>query len=238
VKSHIRTHNALKKVRNQILKAIPESEFRLIAPHLEFVLLPSHRTLHESHEKLNFVHFPNEGLISLVVTLKDGKTVEAGLLGSEGISGMSAVLGLVRSPLREIVQISGSGFRVKIKAFQQVWTSAPQLRAIASRYAAALGMQVAQTAACNRLHGVDQRLARWLLIAHDRVDSGTLAITHDFLGTMLGTDRPSVSLALGDLKRKGIIESSRGAVRIVSRGRLERVACECYAAIRQYHLVS
>jgi CRP-like cAMP-binding protein len=184
---------------------------------------------------VQFAHFPNEGLISLVVELKDGKTVEAGLLGNEGASGMPAVLGLRRSPLREIVQIAGKGFRVKVDALREILPSAPGLQAILSRYAAGLAMQVAQTAACNRLHKIEKRLARWLLIAQDGVDSGTLPITHDFLATMLGTDRPSVSLAASILQRKKIIEYSRGSVKILNRKNLEQFACECYAIIRQYN---
>jgi CRP-like cAMP-binding protein len=184
---------------------------------------------------VQFAHFPNEGLISLVVELKDGKTVEAGLLGNDGASGMPAVLGLGRSPLREIVQIAGNGFRVKVDTLREILPSAPGLQAILSRYAAGLAMQVAQTAACNRLHKIEKRLARWLLIAQDGVDSGTLPITHDFLATMLGTDRPSVSLAASILQRKKIIEYSRGSVKILNRKNLEQFACECYAIIRQYN---
>jgi len=112
--------------------------------------------------------------------------------------------------------------------------SAPHLQLILSRYAAIRGMQVAQTAACNRLHDIGQRLARWLLMTQDRMDSGSLPITHDFLATMLGTDRPTVSLAAGVLQRKKIIEYTRGAVKIVNRKKLEESACECYGVIQQY----
>jgi len=157
------------------------------------------------------------------------------LLGPEGVAGLPGVLGLSRSPLREVVQITGDGFRMRVKTLQEVLRSAPRLYATLTRYAAGLAMQVAQTAACNRLHSIDQRLSRWLLIAHDRVDGGHLAITHDFLATMLGTDRPTVSLALGQLKEMRVIESGRGAVKIVNRPKLEKVACECYAVIKQYH---
>jgi CRP-like cAMP-binding protein len=214
---------------------VPDVEFSSIRHHLQFVDLPHHLSLHQPHRTVQFAHFPNEGLISLVVELKDGKTVEAGLLGNDGASGMPAVLGLGRSPLREIVQIAGNGFRVKVDTLREILPSAPGLRAILSRYAAGLAMQVAQTAACNRLHKIEKRLARWLLIAQDRVDSGTLPITHDFLATMLGTDRPSVSVAASILQSKKIIEYSRGSVKILNRKNLEQFACECYAIIRQYN---
>jgi CRP-like cAMP-binding protein len=230
-----RTNPAGKPVGNRLLLAVPDKEFRLIRPHLEFLDMPHHLSLHQPHWPVRFAHFPNQGLISLVVELKDGRSVEAGLLGNEGASGMPAVLGLKRSPLREIVQIAGDGFRVPVDTLTELLPSTPALRGILSRYAAGLAMQVAQTAACNRLHKIEERLARWLLIARDRVDSGVVPITHDFLATMLGTDRPSVSLAAGVLQKKEIIAYTRGSVRILNRKKLEGFACECYALIKQYN---
>ena len=230
-----RTSPAGKPVRNKLLLAIPDEEFRKIRSRLQFVDLPHHFILHQPHQTVRFAHFPNAGLISLVVELKDGRTVEAGLLGNEGASGMPAVLGLTRSPLREIVQIEGDAFRVRVNALRELLPSAPVLQATLNRYAAGLAMQVAQTAACNRLHKIEERLSRWLLIAQDRVDSGIVPITHDFLATMLGTDRPSVTVAAGVLQREGIIEYTRGSVRILNRKKLELFACECYALIKQYN---
>ena len=230
-----RTNPAGKPVRNKLLLAIPDEEFRKIRSRLQFVELPHHFILHQPHQTVRFAHFPNAGLISLVVELKDGRTVEAGLLGNEGASGMPAVLGLSRSPLREIVQIDGDAFRVRVKALRELLPSTPVLQATLNRYAAGLAMQVAQTAACNRLHKIEERLSRWLLIAQDRVDSGIVPITHDFLATMLGTDRPSVTVAAGILQREGIIEYTRGSVRILNRKKLESFACECYALIKQYN---
>lgn len=230
-----RTNPAGKPVGNKLLLAIPDEEFRRIRSRLQFVELPHHFVLHQPHQTVRFAHFPNAGLISLVVELKDGRTVEAGLLGNEGASGMPAVLGLSRSPLREIVQIEGDGFRVRVNALRELLRSTPVLQATLNRYAAGLAMQVAQTAACNRLHKIEERLSRWLLIAQDRVDSGIVPITHDFLATMLGTDRPSVTVAAGILQREGIIEYTHGSVRILNRKKLESFACECYALIKQYN---
>jgi CRP-like cAMP-binding protein len=233
-----RTNPAGKPVRNKLLLAIPDQEFRKIRSRLQFIELPHHLTLHQPHETVRFAHFPNAGLISLVVELKDGRTVEAGLLGNEGAegaSGMPAVLGLSRSPLREIVQIEGDAFRVRVNALSELLPSTPVLQATLNRYAAGLAMQVAQTAACNRLHKIEERLSRWLLIAQDRLDSGIVPITHDFLATMLGADRPSVTVAAGILQREGIIEYTRGFVRILNRKELESFACECYALIKQYN---
>jgi CRP-like cAMP-binding protein len=133
------------------------------------------------------------------------------------------------------VQIAGDGFRIGMIQLQRVLRLARELQAMLSRYAVLQGMQVAQTAACNRLHTVEQRLARWLLIAQDRVDSGQLNLTHDFLAMMLGTDRPSVTLAASAMRKKGVIEYTRGTVKILNRKRLEGFACECYGVIQQFN---
>jgi CRP-like cAMP-binding protein len=202
---------------------------------LEYVGLPQLRVLHEPSEKLEFAYFPNAGLISLVVAMENGKTVEAAVLGNEGAAGIPSAVYLMHSPLREVVQVAGDGFRVKVQPLQAILKSAPEFQMILSRYAVVQGIQVAQTAACNRLHDVEQRLARWLLMAQDRVETAPVTITHDFLSTMLGTDRPSVSLAAGVLQRKKYIEYTRGAVKVLNRKKLENSACECYGVIRQYN---
>ena len=230
-----RTNAAGKPVSNKILLSISDSEYNSLRPHLEYLRMPNHLVLHETGGKLEFAYFPNRGLISLVVVMKDGKTAEAGVVGNEGFTGTPAVVGLSRGPLQAVVQVTGDGFRVKVAALQNTLESTPQLRMILHRYAAIRGMQVAQTAACNRLHEIRQRLARWLLMTQDGVDSETLPITHDFLATMLGTDRPSVTLAAGVLQNNGLIEYTRGAVKIVNRKKLEDSACECYGITQQYN---
>jgi CRP-like cAMP-binding protein len=235
VKAGERTNPQGKSVRNRILLAIPDNEYRSIRPGLEFLDLPHHLSLYEPNRKIEFVYFPNSGLVSLVVVMENGKTVEVGVLGTEGFTGLPSIFGLLKSPMREVVQIAGDGFRIKAAALQQCLRCAPELQVLMGRYAAVLGMQISQTAACNRLHAIEHRLARWLLMAQDRVDAGLLAITHDFLATMLGTDRPSVSLAAEQLQKRRIIDYLRGAVRIVNRKKLEESACECYQAIQQFN---
>lgn len=229
-----RTDSTNRRVENRILLAIPGSEFQMIRPHLEAVTLTSHQVLHEANELLQNAYFPNDALLSLVVVLTDGKTVEAGIVGKEGMVGIPAIAGLNRSPLREVVQISGNGLRIAAATLRDLLASTPKLRHELQRFAVILGLQVAQTAACNRLHDVEQRLARWLLMAQDRVHSSALPITHDFLATMLGTDRPSVSLAAGELQKAQLIEYNRGSVKIRNRAELENVACECYRTIAKY----
>jgi CRP-like cAMP-binding protein len=234
VRSGERTNTDGKPVSNVILLSISDRDYSSLRPHLEYVSLPNHLVLHEAGGKLEFAYFPNCGLISLVVAMKDGKTAEAGIVGNEGFTGTLAAVGLSRCPLQAVVQITGDGFRIEVGALQNTLESAPHLQLMLTRYAAIQGMQVAQTAACNRLHDIGQRLARWLLMTQDRLDSGSLPITHDFLATMLGTDRPTVSLAAGVLQRKKIIQYTRGAVKIVNRKKLEDSACECYGVIQQY----
>jgi len=234
VQSGERTNAAGKPVSNIILLSISDSDYSSLRPHLEYVSLPNHLVLHEAGGKLEFAYFPNRGLISLVVVMKDGRTAEAGIVGNEGFTGTLAAVGLRSSPLQAVIQISGDGFRVEVGALQNALESAPHLQMMLGRYAAIRSMQVAQTAACNRLHDIEQRLARWLLMTQDRVDAGSLHITHDFLATMLGTDRSSVTLAAGVLQRKELIEYTRGAVKIVNRKKLEDSACECYEVIQHY----
>lgn len=229
-----RSDRSGKLIRNEILLSMTPREFNLIQPHLEHVELEQHCILYEPHKKLKFVYFPNRGLISLVVVLKTGKTVEAGIVGREGASGTALFASVDSSALREVVQIPGEGLRIKKFKFQEVLSTAPDLRKALNRYVVLLGMQVSQTAACNRLHEIEQRLARWLLMAEDSTGMETLSITHDFLATMLGTDRPSVTLAAGLLQKAGLIEYGRGTVKITNRPQLEMFACECYAAIRDY----
>jgi CRP-like cAMP-binding protein len=229
-----RTNVAGKPVRNKVLLAMPDGEYKLIRPDLTYVDLPHHLSLHEPTQNIEFVYFPNRGMVSQVVVTKDGRTVEVGVVGKEGYVGAGLAAGLSRSSVREIIQIAGDGFRVMGNAIGRVLRSAPQLQVMLNRHTGLQGMQVAQTAACNRLHEIEQRLSRWLLMTQDRVDSGALPITHDFIATMMGTDRSTVSLAAAVLQKKGIIEYVRGAVKVVNRRKLEKSACECYGVIRQF----
>ncbi len=232
-----RTNVEGRAVANRVLLSLPEPEFQSLRPLLSFLYLPSHTSLHEPGDNLDFVYFPNRGLVSLVVATREGKAVEVGVVGNEGLIGIPALVGLSRYPHRAVVQIAGDGFRVRVDAMRTALAASPILQSITSRHAVIQGMQAAQSAACNRLHGIEQRLARWLLLMQDRVDNnnGSLNITHDFLATMLGTDRPSVSLAAALLQRKGTIEYTRGAVKIVNRKLLEESTCECYAVMQQFN---
>jgi CRP-like cAMP-binding protein len=223
-------------LQSEILRSIPDKEWQLISRKLRALEMPSHLVLHEPHQASKFLYFPQSGLISLVVFMQDGRTVEAGIVGNEGIVGMPAMMGYSRHPLQEVVQISGAALRIPLAEFRKLTARLPQLLVSANRYMASLGLQVAQTAACNRVHDLEQRLARWLLMAHDRVGSNRLAITQDFLATMLGTDRPSVTLAEGVLAAAGAIEHARGVVQLLDRQKLASCSCECYGVILRHGL--
>jgi len=229
-----RTNVDGKAVRNKVLLAAPDNEYGLMRPYLKYIDLPDHLSLHEPTQKVEFVYFPNRGMVSQVVVTKDGRTVEVGVVGSEGYVGAGLAAGLSRSSVREIIQIAGDGFRIMGNALERILRSAPKLQAILNKNTGLQGMQVAQTAACNRLHDIQQRLSRWLLMTQDRVDSEVLPITHDFIATMMGTDRSTVSLAASVLQKKAIIKYERGMVKILNRRKLERSACECYEVIRQF----
>lgn len=230
-----RSDGAGKAVRNVILLTIPNKEYNLLRPHLEPVDLPQYDILEEPGEKIDFTYFLNEGMTSLVALSRDGRSVEVGIVGKEGMVGMSLIAGLRHGTFRAIMQMAGCGVRVRAEVFQDVLLSAPALRTELSRFALMHGMQVAQIAACNRLHEVEQRLARWLLMCQDRFDCQLLPLTHEFLAQMLGTGRPSVSLAAGSLEDAGLIENLRGTVKILNRKSLEEAACECYGVIQHFN---
>ena len=235
VKPGERTGREGKPISNRVLLGLEDRAFRAIRPLLEFASFEHHVVLHETHRKIDRIYFPDDGLVSLVVVMANGRTAEAGVVGKEGIVGLEGLLGFKRGPLREIVQISGKAHSVPAKEMAKLLEKFPGILLRFSRFAIVNRMQISQTAACNRLHEIDKRLARWLLMTQDRVESGLLPMTHDFLATMLGTDRSSVSEAAGALQRQEIIQYTRGSVRVLNRKALEESSCECYELIRDYN---
>jgi len=207
----------------------------LLRPDLEFIQTPQHHILHEAGEKIEFAYFLNEGMASLVVLTSDGRSVEVAIVGREGIVGTPLGVGLRRSPYRSIMQIPGNGVRIKSDTLEEQLQALPELRLSLNRYVLVQGLQIAQIAACNRLHEIEQRLARWLLMCQDRVGCEFLPVTHEFLAQMLGTGRPSVSLAAGILQKAGTIENLRGTVKILNRKELESAACECYKTLQHFN---
>jgi CRP-like cAMP-binding protein len=177
-------------------------------------------------------YFPEEGIASVVMTVQGGNTVEVGIIGVEGIVGIPILLGTKVMPGRTLVQIAGSGFRIEAKVLKREFERPGELRRHLQRYTQGFLVQSAQTAVCNRLHNIEERLARWLLSCRDRTQSDELHLTHDFLGQMLGAPRTTVTLAAGLLHRAGLIDYIRGVVKIQNGPGLEDVACECYCIVR------
>ena len=229
-----RTNFEGKAVVNSLLLSITDEPYAALREDLIHQELPQYTVLQEPKQRVEYVHFLNAGMASLVCKTQDGDSVEVGVVGNEGFTPLQVSAGLRSTPHQAIMQIAGSGFRVDLGVLEDAMRNFPELQAALNRYAAIHGLQVAQTAGCNRLHSLEQRLARWLLLTQDRVGSGMLRITHDFLATMLGTDRPSVSLAAAGLQKKEIIEYSHGTVQILNRKKLESSACECYGVVRQF----
>ena len=220
---------------NLILNAIPQREYEIILPSLEPVSLEWHTALHQAKEPIEYGYFPSGGVISLVVPLSDGRSAEVGMIGREGFVGAPLAGGLDRSPHLALVQVSSTAMRIRAGLLQKVLPSTPQLATLLTRYALVQGMQLAQTAACNRLHNLEQRLARWLLMSQDRIKSNVLPYTQDLLAVMLGTDRPSVCIAVGVLQKKGSVKQKRGSIDIIDRSRLRISTCECYQAIQEFN---
>ena len=230
-----RTDPSGKPIRNLILLSIPNDEFEILRAQLEYIEAPYHRGLQQSRQGIDWVYFPNSGIVSFVIRTTDGRSVEAGIVGKEGVVGAAVAVGLKINPQIAISQVPGDGVRVKTELFKSTLPSTPDLLFWMNRFAQIQALLVAQSAACNRLHGIEQRLARWLLMSQDRLDSEAVPLTHEFLAEMLGTGRPSVSLAAAILQRAGLIEYARGLVMVVNRKGLERAACECYPVIQQFN---
>jgi CRP-like cAMP-binding protein len=230
-----RTDSTGQPVKNVLLLSIPDREYKLIRPHLESVELIHQETLHAQGDKIESAFFPNDGMVSLVISMSEGRSVEVGIVGREGVVGTPLAVELRRAPYDAIVQIPGDAVSIKAKLLSSHLHSMPRLWLALTRFVLMQGLQMAQVAACNRLHELEQRLARWLLMCQDRVDSELLPLTHEFLAQMLGTGRPSVTLATGMLQRAGFIENIRGTVRIRNRKNLEDAACECYRVIQNFN---
>jgi CRP-like cAMP-binding protein len=221
------------KIGNFILRSIPRKESSLLFPEMEFVRLKLHQLLHEPGEVIRSGYFLNNGLGSLLTIHPDGKTVEVGLTGNEGFIGLPVIFGFKTSALRVVTQGDGTAYRVEVDTLIKLLPRCPELEKQLQRFSMVLGMQSTQLAACNRLHDVTERLARWLLMSHDRIGGAVLPLTQEFLSQMLGSRRASVTGAAGILQRAGAIEYSRGSVGIVSRTKLEESSCDCYDAIER-----
>jgi CRP-like cAMP-binding protein len=218
---------------NLVLAAILQEERNHLQQYLGFVLVKPGEVFWEPNKPIMSVYFPTAGMVSFVVVMGNGATAEVGVTGREGFVGIPIVLGADRASVRAIAQTEGSGFRIGSELFRQILPQTPQLEEMLRRYAHAEAMQVAQGAACNCLHQVPERLARWLSMSCDRTASNVLPLTQEFLAQMLGCRRSSVTSAIGQFQKAGMIRSERGRVHILDRKQLESRACECYGVMRR-----
>ncbi len=222
-----------KAIANKILLSLPRKESSQVLPKLEFVRLKLHQVLHEAGETIKSGYFVNAGLMSILAVQPDGKTVEVGLIGSEGFAGLPLLVGYNHSPTRVITQGDGTAYRCDAETLKQLMQQCPELKQQLHRFAHQLAMQTTQIAACNRLHDVVERLARWILMSQDRIRLDKLPLTQEFLAHMLGTRRSSVTVAAGALQKAGMISYTRGSVTILNRQKLEAAACDCYGIVQQ-----
>ena len=219
-------------IQNRILAALPAREYERLLEHLTPVSLDLGHTLYETQGRISEVYFVNAAVVSLVANLKDGGSVEVGLVGNDGMVGLSIVLGDDVSPNQAIVQIADGAMRMKASALREELKRDGPLLALLLRSTLAMLKQVSQTAACNGSHSVAERLARWLLMCHDRVPGDELKLTQEFIAQMLGIRRSGVSEAAIVLQSRGLISYSRGHITIIERRGLEEFACECYAIVK------
>jgi CRP-like cAMP-binding protein len=188
---------------------------------------------HEAGEVIKSAYFLNNGMGSVLTVLPDGKSVEVGLIGKEGFVGLPVVFGFKTSPLRVVIQADATAYRVDVTTLRKFLPECPELEKQIQRFAMVLAMQSTQLAACNRLHDVEERLARWLIMSQDRIGGDTLPLTQEFLGQMLGTRRSSVSVAASVLQKAGMITYTRGNVTILDKPKLTEAACDCYDIIQR-----
>jgi CRP-like cAMP-binding protein len=223
----------LKTPRNRLLAALPPDSLARLLPQLRPVELPTRQTLHVPGQPIDNVVFPETGWVSMVATLEDGDGAEVGLIGFEGMVGLPVLLGTDHDDLEAMVQCPGTALVLSSHAFRHALDDDPSLRDLLLRYVLVHHGQVARTAACNGRHRVEERLARWLLMAHDRSQGDDFPMTHEFLSMMLGVRRAGASVAAAMLQKAHLIRYDRGRIAILDRDGLEAAACECYAVARR-----
>jgi CRP-like cAMP-binding protein len=219
-------------ISNRFLAALPPADLALLSPHLRDVPLERGAVLHEPDDELEHVYFPHSGMVSLLVVMLNGASVETATMGRAGIVGAAAGLGSRCGLGRAVVQLPGEAARLTADRFHAAVNESQAIRDLVVRYNDALIMQIQQSVACSALHTLDARLARWLLQSHDCMDGQSIPLTQEFLAQMLGVRRTTVTLTARLLQGAGVIHYSRGVVHIVDRATLEQTACECYATVR------
>ncbi len=218
---------------NRLLAALPDAEYEILRPHLEPVPMPLGMAVYESGGPQGYVYFPADSIVSLLYVLESGASTEIAVTGNEGLVGISLFMGGETTPSRAVVQSAGYGYRARAAILKQRFESAHDVQLLLLRFTQALITQMTQPAVCNRHHAVHQQLCRWLLLMLDRLSSDEVRMTQELIANMLGVRREGVTEAAGKLQADGLIEYSRGRIRVLDRQRLESSVCECYAVVKR-----
>jgi CRP-like cAMP-binding protein len=218
--------------KNQLLAALPDSEWQRWLPQLELVEMSLGQVIYESGSTLGHVYFPTTAIVSLLYVMEDGASAEIAVVGHEGVVGISLFMGGESTPGRAVVQSAGQGYRLKAQAIKDEFKQAP-VQHLLLRYTQALITQMAQTAVCNRHHSLDQQLCRWLLLSLDRLQGNQLVMTQELIANMLGVRREGVTEGALNLQKAGLISYSRGRITVLDRPGLEQRTCECYAVVKK-----
>ena len=219
--------------QNRLLSAMSRDVQLRLLPRMEKVSLAIRHVLYEADTPITHVWFPLSGVVSLVLTMRDGTSVEVGTIGNEGMVGAPVLLGAERTPVKAFCQVAGQAMKMRLDGLKRSLQEQPDLLELLRRYTQTMSNQIAQSTACNHVHSVQQRMCRWLLMTHDRVCADEFYLTQEFLAQMLGVRRPSVTVAAGLLQKDGLIAYQRGRIRIRDRAGLEAGACECYQSLRE-----
>ncbi len=220
------------KIQNHLLATLPPEDYDRLFPQLELVDFELGKVVYQNAQHLEYLYFPTTSMVSLLYTMSDGMTAEIGLTGNEGVVGIALFLGGDTAPNQAVVQIAGAALRLGAKVVQEEFKRGGDFQHVLLRYTQALITQISQTAICNRLHPVEQRFCRWLLLSHDRIKADQLEMTQELIATMLGGRRESVTVAAGRLQDEGLISYARGHITILDRKGLETTVCECYQVVK------
>jgi CRP-like cAMP-binding protein len=223
----------LRSTRNRLLSSLSSADLTELSDDLQPVTLTKYQIVYEVGAVLDYIYFVEEGLASVLTIMEDGASSEVGMVGREGAIGLSALLGSRVSEQQVIVHLAGSALRITTAACKAVFDSNARIRAVLLGFIGDLLNLSAQTAGCNRLHSIEQRSARWLLMASNRIGTNVLPMTQEFLAAMLGVRRSGISEAASELQRSGLIRYRRGEITLVDRAGLEKTCCECYGLDRQ-----
>lgn len=220
--------------QNHLLTILPKNTYQALLPDLKLVHLRRGQLLHLPGEIIQQVYFPLDCVLSITITMNDGTTVETGVIGNRELLGINAVMGIRETTHTEyIVQVSGTAMKISASVMRETFKQDRQFRKIMLQYTQAFIAQLSQTTACNRLHLLEQRLARWLLETQDRLNSNEIPLTQEFLSNMLGVRRPAVTLSIQKLADEGCISYSRGSISISNQEKLRNCACECFEVVKQ-----